>query len=114
MISRLVLATHNKGKVSEFQALLDGLVGDIKSVGEWSAIEPAETGTTFVENATIKAMAAITPAPMPPRERVRYRPRSMVGSRPAAVHRRAARQPLRLIHRARTEPRARIAPVALK
>ncbi len=65
MIEKLVLATHNKGKVKEFEALLKGLVGEIKSAADWNLIEPAETGTTFVENATIKAMASMQATGLP-------------------------------------------------
>lgn len=65
MIKKLVLATHNKGKVKEFEFLLKGLVGDIKSAADWNLIEPAETGTTFVENATIKAMASMQATGLP-------------------------------------------------
>ncbi|HEY9011181.1 MAG TPA: non-canonical purine NTP pyrophosphatase, partial [Devosia sp.] len=55
---RLVLATHNAGKLREFQELLDGFGLDIVSAGELSLPEPDETGTTFAENARIKAHAA--------------------------------------------------------
>lgn len=65
MIKKLVLATHNKGKVKEFEFLLKGLVGDIKSAADWNLTEPAETGTTFVENATIKAMASMQATGLP-------------------------------------------------
>ena len=55
---RLVLATHNAGKLREFQELLAPFGLDIVSAGELNLPEPDETGTTFVENARIKAVAA--------------------------------------------------------
>lgn len=59
MINTLVLATHNQGKVREFETLLQGLVGEIKSAGDLRLIEPPEYGTTFIENATMKAVTAM-------------------------------------------------------
>ena len=55
---RLVLATHNKGKLVEFQDMLADFGLDIVSSGERGLPEPEETGTTFVENARLKAHAA--------------------------------------------------------
>lgn len=55
---RLVLATHNKGKLAEFRDLLADFGLDIVSAGELGLPEPEETGTTFVENARLKAHAA--------------------------------------------------------
>jgi XTP/dITP diphosphohydrolase len=55
---RLVLATHNAGKLREFQDLLAPFGLDIVSAGELNLPEPDETGTTFVENAHLKAHAA--------------------------------------------------------
>ena len=55
---RLVLATHNKGKLLEFQDMLADFGLDIVSAGELGLPEPEETGTTFVENARLKAHAA--------------------------------------------------------
>jgi XTP/dITP diphosphohydrolase len=57
---RLVLATHNAGKLREFQELLAPFGLDIVSAGALALPEPDETGTTFVENARIKARAAAT------------------------------------------------------
>jgi len=59
---RLVLATHNAGKLREFQELLAPFGLDIVSAGELGLPEPEETGTTFIENARIKAHAAATAA----------------------------------------------------
>jgi XTP/dITP diphosphohydrolase len=55
---RLVLATHNAGKLREFQELLAPFGLDIVSAGELGLPEPDETGTTFIENARIKAHAS--------------------------------------------------------
>ena len=55
---RLVLATHNAGKLREIKELLSGFGLDIVSAGELGLPEPDETGTTFIENARLKAHAA--------------------------------------------------------
>lgn len=55
---RLVIATHNNGKLVEFRDLLKDFGLDIVSAGELGLPEPEETGTTFVENARLKAHAA--------------------------------------------------------
>lgn len=55
---RLVLASHNKGKLVEFQELFEPFGLEIVSAAELDLPEPEETGTTFAENARIKAHAA--------------------------------------------------------
>ena len=55
---RLVLATHNAGKLKEFKELLEPFGLELVSAGELGLPEPEETGTTFVENARIKGHAA--------------------------------------------------------
>ncbi len=55
---KLIVATHNKGKVQEIAALLGDYVREFPSAGDLGLPEPAETGTTFLENATVKALAA--------------------------------------------------------
>ena len=62
---RLVIATHNAGKLREIGALLAPYGMDCVSAGELGLPEPAETGTTFVENALIKAHAAAKGAGLP-------------------------------------------------
>lgn len=55
-MKKIVLATHNKGKIREFSAALAdiGLVG--VPISELTNVdEPEETGTTFMENALLKA-----------------------------------------------------------
>ena len=54
----LVIATHNAGKLKEISALLEPYGVKCLSAGSLGLPEPAETGTTFVENALIKARAA--------------------------------------------------------
>ena len=56
-MKELVLASHNPGKLRELQALLgDSIV--IRSISEFTQIEPQETGLTFIENAILKARYA--------------------------------------------------------
>jgi XTP/dITP diphosphohydrolase len=55
---KLVLATHNAGKVAEFRDLVRPFALDVVSAGELGLAEPEETGATFEENAYIKAHAA--------------------------------------------------------
>ncbi len=54
---KLVLATHNQGKVAELRAILEPVVPGLELVG-YDGPEPAENGTSFLENAMIKARAA--------------------------------------------------------
>ncbi len=61
---RLVLASHNKGKLQEFQELFEPYGLELISAAELDLPEPEETGTTFAENARIKAHAAAQGAGM--------------------------------------------------
>lgn len=61
----LVIATHNAGKLKEIAALLAPHGVECISAGALGLPEPAETGTTFVENALIKARAAAQAAQLP-------------------------------------------------
>jgi XTP/dITP diphosphohydrolase len=61
----LVIATHNAGKLKEIAALLAPHGIECISAGALGLPEPAETGTTFVENALIKAHAAAAAAQLP-------------------------------------------------
>lgn len=54
---QLVLASHNAGKLKELQAMLGASV-QLRSIGEFSQVEPEETGLSFVENAILKARNA--------------------------------------------------------
>jgi XTP/dITP diphosphohydrolase len=62
---RLVIATHNAGKLREISALLAPFGLECVSAGKLGLPEPAETGTTFVENALIKARAASEASGLP-------------------------------------------------
>ena len=57
----LVIATHNAGKLREIQALLAPYGVQCISAGALGLPEPIESGTTFVENALIKARRPIHP-----------------------------------------------------
>ncbi len=54
----LVIASHNQGKVREIRALLAPFGIEPVSAGDLGLPEPEETGTTFAENALIKARAS--------------------------------------------------------
>ena len=62
---RLVIATHNPGKLAEMRELLAPYGIDARSAGELGLAEPEETGTSFRDNARIKAQAAATAAKLP-------------------------------------------------
>ena len=55
---RLVIATHNKGKLVEMRELLGRYGVEAVSADELKLAEPEETGTTFSANARLKAHAA--------------------------------------------------------
>jgi XTP/dITP diphosphohydrolase len=63
--SRLVIATHNPGKLAEMRELLAPYGIEAVSAGELGLSEPDETGTSFVANARIKAIAAARAAKLP-------------------------------------------------
>lgn len=54
---KLVLATHNQGKVEELRAILEPTVPGLELVG-YDGPEPVENGTSYLENALIKARVA--------------------------------------------------------
>jgi XTP/dITP diphosphohydrolase len=54
---KLVLATHNQGKVAELRAVLEPAVPGLELVG-YDGPEPVESGTSYLENALIKARVA--------------------------------------------------------
>jgi XTP/dITP diphosphohydrolase len=62
---RLLVATHNTGKLEEIAALLQPFGVAVVGAAEMNLPEPAETGTTFVENARIKAHAAAKATGLP-------------------------------------------------
>ncbi|MDP9057482.1 MAG: RdgB/HAM1 family non-canonical purine NTP pyrophosphatase [Pseudomonadota bacterium] len=62
---KLVIATHNAGKLREIAALLAPYGTDCISAGALGLPEPVETGTSFAENALIKAIAAAHASSLP-------------------------------------------------
>lgn len=62
---KLVVASHNKGKVKEITELLAPFGVTAVSAGDLGLAEPEETGTTFEANAKIKALAAAKGANLP-------------------------------------------------
>ncbi|MBF9057917.1 RdgB/HAM1 family non-canonical purine NTP pyrophosphatase [Rhodobacterales bacterium HKCCSP123] len=61
----LLIATHNKGKLEEMEALLAPFGIRVSGAADHDLPEPEETGTTFVENARIKAHAAAKATGLP-------------------------------------------------
>jgi XTP/dITP diphosphohydrolase len=55
---QVVLATHNAGKLREFQELLAPLEFEVVPISKFSTVAPEETGLSFVENAILKARHA--------------------------------------------------------
>jgi XTP/dITP diphosphohydrolase len=64
-LDKVVLATGNKGKVKELARMLSGLGIEVFPQSEFSVVDVAETGTTFVENAIIKARHAAKQTGLP-------------------------------------------------
>jgi XTP/dITP diphosphohydrolase len=56
---KLLIATHNKGKLEEFRQIFAPHGVDVTSAGELGLAEPEETENTFLGNARIKAHAAM-------------------------------------------------------
>jgi len=61
---KLVVASHNPGKVREIRALLEEFGVEPISAGDLGLPEPVEDGDTFIANAEIKALAAATASNM--------------------------------------------------
>ena len=62
---RLVIASHNIGKVEEIAALLAPFAIDTVSAGALGMSEPEETGASFEANAALKAKAAAAASGLP-------------------------------------------------
>ena len=62
---RLVIATHNPGKLMEMRELLEPYGIAAVSAGDLGIGEPAETGASFRDNARIKAEAAAAATGLP-------------------------------------------------
>lgn len=61
----IIVASHNAGKIREIRDLIGPLGFEAKSAADLNFIEPDETGTTFEENAAIKALASAKAAGLP-------------------------------------------------
>ena len=61
----IVVASHNAGKIREIEDLIGPFGFSAKSAAELKFEEPDETGTTFEENATIKALASAKASGLP-------------------------------------------------
>ena len=62
---RLVIATHNQGKLHEFAGLLAPFAIETVSAGALGLPEPDETGDSFEANAELKARAAVAGSGLP-------------------------------------------------
>jgi XTP/dITP diphosphohydrolase len=65
LTGRLVIATHNRGKLWEMRALLAPHGVEAVSASDLGLPEPEETGATFIANAELKARAAAEAAQLP-------------------------------------------------
>ena len=65
LTGKVVIATHNAGKLTEMRELLAPFGIEAVSAGELGLPEPEETGTMFAENAAIKAKAAADATGLP-------------------------------------------------
>ena len=64
-LEKLVIASHNQGKVREIRALLAPLHIEVIGASELGLEEPEETGQTFIENAELKASLAAKTSNLP-------------------------------------------------
>ena len=65
MRTRVVLATRNAGKVEELRRILDGMEIELLGADDVGLPDVEETGTTFQENALLKARSAAVHADLP-------------------------------------------------
>ena len=65
LYDRLVIASHNPGKVDEIVALLAPFDAAVVAAASLGIPEPEETGNTFEANAALKARAAVEAAGLP-------------------------------------------------
>jgi len=63
--NKLVIASHNKGKVREIGELLEPYGVEVVSSGDLNLSEPVEDGETFIANAEIKAHSAAKESGLP-------------------------------------------------
>lgn len=64
-LPKLVVATHNRGKAGEIRTMLAPYLVEIVSAADLGLPAPDETGTTFEDNATLKALAATRASGLP-------------------------------------------------
>ncbi len=64
-LPKLVVATHNRGKAGEIRTMLAPFGVEIVSAADLGLPAPDETGTTFEDNATLKALAAVRGSGLP-------------------------------------------------
>ena len=62
---RLIIASHNSGKIREMADLMAPYDVTVCAAGELGLAEPEETGTTFIANAELKSRAAATVSGLP-------------------------------------------------
>ncbi|WP_420402976.1 RdgB/HAM1 family non-canonical purine NTP pyrophosphatase [Nisaea sp.] len=63
--TKLVIASHNQGKLREIRDLVGPLGIEVVSAGELGLPEPEETGSTYIANAELKARAAAERSGLP-------------------------------------------------
>lgn len=63
--SKLVVASHNQGKIREIRELLEPFGLEVVSAADLDLPEPEETGSTFEANAELKAVAAVEACGLP-------------------------------------------------
>lgn len=62
---KLVIASHNQGKIREIRVLLEPFNFNVISAGDLGIPEPEETGVTFVENSVLKAVEIMKQCDLP-------------------------------------------------
>ena len=62
---RLLLASHNRGKLAEIRVLIEPYGLEVVAAAELGLAEPKETGSTFLDNARIKAVAGAVGGRLP-------------------------------------------------
>jgi XTP/dITP diphosphohydrolase len=62
---KLVVASHNRGKLLEIAEMIAPFGLEARSAADYGLPEPEETGTTFEENAYLKAFAAASATGLP-------------------------------------------------
>lgn len=63
--NKLVIATHNRGKLAEFRQMFGDIPLELTTAADHGLDAPDETGTTFLENVTIKAVTTAKATGLP-------------------------------------------------